>query len=101
MKDLLVMKFGGTSMGSAERIRNVADICAGERQRRPVVVIVSAMSRVTDLLLETLRLAETGHSVEVEANLKKLEAQHVETCRGLLPEPACSTAMPIAPSNCR
>ena len=58
-----------------------------------MVVIVSAMSKVTDLLLETLRLAETGHSVEVEANLKKLEAQHVETCRGLLPEPACSTAI--------
>ncbi len=93
MKDLLVMKFGGTSMGSAERIRNVADICTAERQRRSVVIVVSAMSKVTDLLLETLRLAETGHSVEVEANLKKLEAQHVETCRGLLPEPACSTAI--------
>jgi bifunctional aspartokinase / homoserine dehydrogenase 1 len=80
-------------MGSAERIRAAARICAEQRRVRPVVVVVSAMSKVTDLLLDTLRLAETGHAVEVEANIKKLEARHVETCRELLPEPACSTAI--------
>jgi aspartate kinase len=57
------------------------------------VVVVSAMSKVTDLLLDTLRAAEAGKSMEVEANLKKLESRHVETCRALLPEPACSTAI--------
>ncbi len=93
MNNLLVMKFGGTSMGAAERIRAAADICASARRERPVVVVVSAMSKVTDLLLDTLRLAEAGRSVEVEANLKKLEARHVETCRELLPEPACATAI--------
>src|SRR5689334_14115999 len=93
MKDLLVMKFGGTSMGSAERIRSVSQICVNERRHRPILVVVSAMSKVTDQLLETLRLAETGHSMEVEANLKKLEARHVETCRELLPEPSCSAAI--------
>lgn len=93
MKDLLVMKFGGTSMGSAERIRAAAEICAAQRRTRPVVVVVSAMSKVTDLLLDTLRLAEIGRSTEVEVNLRKLEARHVETCRELLIEPACSTAI--------
>jgi aspartate kinase len=93
MKDLLVMKFGGTSMGSAERIRAAAEICAGQRRERPVLVVVSAMSKVTDLLLETLRLAETGRSMEVEANLRMLESRHVEACRELLPEPACSAAI--------
>ena len=53
-----------------------------------MAVVVSAMSKVTDLLLETLRAAEQGRSVEVEANIRKLEARHVETCRELLPEPA-------------
>ncbi|HYI97711.1 MAG TPA: hypothetical protein VEX68_29495, partial [Bryobacteraceae bacterium] len=48
------MKFGGTSMGSAERIRGAAEICAQERAKRPIVVVVSAMSKVTDLLLDTL-----------------------------------------------
>jgi aspartate kinase len=93
MNNLLVMKFGGTSMGSAERIRASADICASARRERPVVVVVSAMSKVTDLLLDTLRLAEQGKSVDVEANLKKLEARHVETCRELLPEPSCANAI--------
>jgi aspartate kinase len=85
LKDLLVMKFGGTSMGSAERIRVAAGISAGERRVRPVVIVVSAMSKVTDLLLDTLRRAEAGDDAGVEANLEKLRARHVETCRELLP----------------
>jgi len=93
MKNLLAMKFGGTSMGSAERLRGAAAICANARNERPVVVVVSAMSKVTDLLLDTLRLAELGNSLEVEAHVRMLEARHVETCRELLPEPACSTAI--------
>jgi aspartate kinase len=87
------MKFGGTSMGSAERIRNAAEICAQERKKRPVIVVVSAMSKVTDLLLDTLRAAETGKAVEVETNLKELEARHVDTCRTLLNATACPTAI--------
>jgi ketosteroid isomerase-like protein len=42
------MKFGGTSMGSAERIRNSAEICASERAKRPIVVVVSAMGDTTN-----------------------------------------------------
>ncbi|MBC7926517.1 MAG: aspartate kinase [Bryobacteraceae bacterium] len=93
MTNLLAMKFGGTSMGSAERIRAAAAICAEQRKNRPIVVIVSAMSKTTDLLLDTLRSAEAGRSMELESNLKRLEARHVEACRGLLPEPACSSAI--------
>ena len=69
---------------AAERIRSAAQICADVRANRPVVVVVSAMSKVTDLLLDTLRAAETGRPVEVETNLKRLESRHVETCRALL-----------------
>jgi aspartokinase len=93
LTDLLVMKFGGTSMGSAERIRIAAELCAREQKNRPVVVAVSAMSKVTDLLLDTLHLAESGASVEVENNIKKLEARHVETCRQLLPSKPASIAI--------
>ena len=59
------MKFGGTSMGSADRIRVAADIISGERKSRPLAVVVSAMSKVTDLLLETLRHAEVGDQIAV------------------------------------
>ena len=52
MNDLLVMKFGGTSMGSADRIRIAADIAAEQCAKRPVACVVSAMSKITDLLLD-------------------------------------------------
>ena len=55
---MIVMKFGGTSMGSAERIRVAAELINAEQKKRPVAVVVSAMSKVTDFLLEALRRAE-------------------------------------------
>jgi len=49
---LVVQKFGGTSVGSIERIRNVAKRClAAQRAGNDVVVIVSAMSGETNRLL--------------------------------------------------
>lgn len=78
------MKFGGTSMGSAERMRVARQIIAQEAARRPVAVVVSAMSKVTDMLLETLRHAESGDRAGVEANLRKLETRHLEAARELL-----------------
>lgn len=84
MKNLLVMKFGGTSMGSAERIRGAARICEEQHGRRPTAVVVSAMAKVTDLLLDTLRHAEGGDAAGLEANLQVLRARHEEACDGLL-----------------
>jgi aspartate kinase len=56
---LIVQKFGGTSMGSIERIRNAAArTLATQREGHQVVVIVSAMSGETDRLL---RLAKELH----------------------------------------
>jgi aspartate kinase len=85
LKNLLVMKFGGTSMGSAERIRVACRITAGERGARPVVVVVSAMAKITDLLLDSLRRAEAGDEAGLEADIEKLRERHVVTCRELLP----------------
>jgi len=86
LKDLLVMKFGGTSMGSSERIKVAAAISAEQRRKRPVVVVVSAMSKVTDLLLGTLRAAELNEPQTVEANIQKLRQNHLDACSDLLPE---------------
>ena len=60
MHNLLVMKFGGTSVGSAERMRVAALLAAEQSRQRPVVMVVSAMSKITDLLLDTMRHAEAG-----------------------------------------
>ncbi len=84
MQNLLVMKFGGTSMGSAERIRVAAQLCEEARRGRPLLAVVSAMSKVTDLLLDTLRHAEAGDDRGVDANLRELAERHRETCSLLL-----------------
>jgi aspartate kinase len=78
------MKFGGTSMGSAERIRTAAELSLAQFRRRPVLVVVSAMAKVTDLLLETLTHAEHGRPA-VEANIQLLQQRHFEACEQLLP----------------
>ena len=55
----LIMKFGGTSVGSAERIRNVHDIVKSRLSRNPVVV-VSAVGGITDVIISAAKAAEKG-----------------------------------------
>jgi len=62
---MIVMKFGGTSVGDAERIRQVVEIVRGRLPRRPVVV-VSAQSGVTNSLIELARAA-VGGATDVSA----------------------------------
>ncbi len=59
-----VVKFGGTSVGDPTRIVNACDIIARKRARGPVVVVVSAASKVTDMLLRAADAATRG---EVDA----------------------------------
>ena len=85
MNDLLVMKFGGTSVGSADRMRVAARITQEQQRRRPVCIVVSAMSKVTDLLLDSMRRAEAGDRTGLEGNISRLRERHLEACRDLLP----------------
>lgn len=71
------MKFGGSSVANAERIKHVASIIKAYREKRPVVVL-SAMGDTTDHLLAAADLAVTG-TVDV-AGVAKL---HEETAREL------------------
>lgn len=74
---MIVMKFGGSSVANAERIKHVASIIKAYREKRPVVVL-SAMGDTTDHLLAAADLAVTG-TVDV-AGVAKL---HEETARDL------------------
>lgn len=80
------MKFGGTSMGSPERMRIAARLVQETAAQRPVAVVVSAMTKVTDLMLQTLRHAELGDAAALEANLAALQQRHEDACLELLPE---------------
>ncbi|MBW8877476.1 MAG: bifunctional aspartate kinase/homoserine dehydrogenase I [Acidobacteria bacterium] len=57
-----VLKFGGTSVGSAERMRGVAEIVAGQAGEAPLLVVASAVGGVTDGLLRGSEEAAGGGS---------------------------------------
>src|SRR5260370_11304712 len=79
------MKFGGTSVGSAERMRVAARIGAEQRQKRPTLMVVAAMSGITDLLFDSMRNAEAGDTAGLDASIGILEQKHAQACRELLP----------------
>lgn len=81
IRAVLILKFGGTSVGSAAAIRQVWEIVRARQAQRPVVV-VSAHGGVTDLLLELGRNAPRGLT-----DTGPLERRHREILRELeLPE---------------
>jgi aspartate kinase len=75
---MIVMKFGGSSVANAERIRHIGEIVASRLSRKPVVVL-SAMGDTTDQLLEAADLALTEKSVSI----KKIENLHLKTIADL------------------
>ncbi|HLJ27613.1 MAG TPA: aspartate kinase [Candidatus Angelobacter sp.] len=75
-KRLLVMKFGGTSVGNSDRFRQCAEIVGRAARNDRVIVVVSAVAGVTDLIFRTLDAAKRGDSVATEANLKQFEFIH-------------------------
>jgi len=72
---LIVMKFGGTSVADAERIRAVAGIVRERMDRGPVVVL-SALAGVTDLLERAVDVARRGETDKLEPLLAELERRH-------------------------
>ncbi len=55
-----VLKFGGTSVGTAKSIKSLKNIVENEAKKQPVIVVVSALGGITDKLLETARYAKDG-----------------------------------------
>ena len=73
---MIVMKFGGTSVKDVEAVRRVGQVVG--RERRPRFVVVSALSKVTDALLEVARLAEQGDATAARQAVKALHRRHEE-----------------------
>ena len=68
---MMVMKFGGTSVGGAEQIKGVADIVKSYINKKPVVV-VSAVTKITDKLIEAANAASQGKRNEALENINKI-----------------------------
>ena len=91
-----ILKFGGTSVGSGERIRRVAHIIAEtlrtEEEAFPVVV-VSAMAKVTDQLLRIAAQSYAGEQEVVQHELAALRQKHIEAAEKAIHSASRRTAV--------
>src|SRR5271166_6115256 len=74
---MIVMKFGGSSVESGEALERLVRIVKEQLARKPVVV-VSAMGKTTNRLLELAEEAARGHVYFVSKNLAELQEYHFE-----------------------
>lgn len=78
-----VLKFGGTSVGTVDSLRNVKKIV--EQCCEPVIVVVSALGGITDQLINTARLAADGDAAHLELFAKIVE-RHNNVIDNIVPE---------------
>jgi aspartate kinase len=86
-KPLRVMKFGGTSVGDAACICRVVEIVRDALRESAVVVVVSAMSGVTNQLAEAARQSELGCEQPVAEILEQLRQRHRTAAHELMQSP--------------
>ena len=80
---MIVMKFGGTSVANFEAITRTIFIIAGKLDQKPVVV-VSALSKVTDMLYKISDAAASGDVEQTKDLLAQLRKRHVDLTEELL-----------------
>lgn len=78
-----ILKFGGSSVASPDRIQNVVEILRNESHGR-IAVVFSAFGGVTDQLIHASELALNGDSTYKDV-LSKIESRHIDTVKALIP----------------
>lgn len=76
MAKTIVMKFGGTSVGTGKNIRHVASLVAQTAKENKVVVVVSALATVTNSLIEIADQAKKGTEHQIKDFTSKLYEKH-------------------------
>ena len=87
-KPLQVMKFGGTSVGDASCIARAVRIVHDPAAESSVVVVVSAMSGVSNRLIEAAHQARAGNSTAVAKSFAAMRSRHEEVVAALIPSVA-------------
>ena len=75
-KEMKVLKFGGTSVGSVESILSLKAIVEKEAQKQPIIVVVSALGGITDKLIATSVLAQKGDETWKDEFQAMVERHH-------------------------
>ena len=81
---LIVMKFGGTSVGSIDKINNVANIVEKQLNDKKLIVVLSAMSGVTNKMQEYIDEIESNEIIENDLILTSGEAVSVGLLSAIL-----------------
>ena len=81
---MIVIKFGGSSVGTAESIKVVGDVLIEKSVKNDCFVVVSAVGGVTNKLIEMAHCAEKGVS-DYETLLKEIEEIHLSLVKALIP----------------
>jgi aspartokinase/homoserine dehydrogenase 1 len=81
-----VLKFGGTSVGTADSILRVKSIV--ESVDEPVVVVVSALGGITDKLINTSKIAASGDA-SYESEYREIVRRHEDMINDVIPEGDC------------
>ena len=77
-----VLKFGGSSVGTANSILSVKRIV--EAVNEPVIVVVSALGGITDQLINTSKMASVGDA-SYENEFREIVYRHVEMIKEVIP----------------
>ncbi len=93
-KPLIVMKFGGTSVGNAERMEGVGAIVREYAERAEIVVVVSAMGGVTDMLIRAANESAHGDRDHWKGVRQELARRHREVADRLLPPAEQAVVLP-------
>src|SRR2546430_6617049 len=80
---MIVIKFGGTSVGDAQRVANAIDIVAERRERDPIVV-VSALAGVTNDLVAATEAACAGDAERVNDIIDRVRLRHEDVAMRLV-----------------
>ena len=79
-----VLKFGGSSVANAQNIKLVLDIVVNKAKEEKLIVVVSAFSKITDLLQLASQKAAAGDESFKEI-LADLETKHLDALKELIP----------------
>ncbi|UYZ62403.1 bifunctional aspartate kinase/homoserine dehydrogenase I [Hymenobacter weizhouensis] len=94
-----VLKFGGSSVATADSMRQVLDLMEAAARQRSTVVVVSALAGITDLLIAAGRRAAATDAGYREL-LHELEERHLNVVRQLLPITGQSAVLSLVKTHC-
>jgi aspartate kinase len=81
-KDFKILKFGGTSVGSVERMQNLAKLITVDESKK--IVVLSAMSGTTNALVKISEYLYAGKNKEAESDINALYQKYIDVCENLL-----------------